>query len=87
MYQVLLVAWMYMTPIIYPTNIIPEAYRFWMLNFNPMYYLVEIVRTPLYGGVLPDWQTFGVAAALAFGTLVVGWLYFSHKADGFTYQI
>ena len=35
MYQIVLLAWMYLTPIIYPETIVPEAYRWWMFNLNP----------------------------------------------------
>ncbi|MEP7340305.1 MAG: ABC transporter permease, partial [Acidobacteriota bacterium] len=40
MYQILLTAWMYFTPIIYPKEIIPEHLR-WLFNLNPMYHLLE----------------------------------------------
>lgn len=87
MYQVLLVAWMYLTPIIYPKDILPEAYRHWVFNLNPMYYLIDIFRIPLYDGVLPGLNTLVLGTAIAFTTLVIGWLFFASRLDGFTYQI
>src|SRR5262249_45750338 len=51
MYQILLTAWMYMTPIIYPKNIIPEKYR-WLFKVNPMYHLMEVFREPLAVGAM-----------------------------------
>jgi ABC-type polysaccharide/polyol phosphate export permease len=86
MYQIILVAWMYVTPIIYPEEILPDAYRFWITNLNPMYHLVRIFRMPLYEGVFPGLTELAIASGIALLTLVIGWLFFVRKADEFTYQ-
>ena len=87
MYTVLLLAWMYLTPIIYPENIIPEAYRFWLFNLNPMYHLVKVFRMPLFEGTLPDTFTLITAATISVLTLLIGWLFYSNKADEFAYHL
>lgn len=87
MYQVALLAWMYLTPIIYPVETIPEKIRFWFLHLNPMYYLVEVFREPVYNGVLPPWSLLGEAALIAVLTLAVGWIVFCSRADEFTYRV
>lgn len=86
MYQIILVAWMYLTPIIYPEEILPAAYRFWVTNLNPMYHLIKIFRMPLYEGIFPGWIEIAIASGIAMITLVIGWLFFAKKADEFTYQ-
>jgi ABC-type polysaccharide/polyol phosphate export permease len=86
MYQIVLVAWMYLTPIIYPEEILPETYRFWVTNLNPMYHMVRVFRMPLYDGVLPGGIELAIAGGIAIITLVIGWLFFAKKADEFTYQ-
>ena len=86
MYQVGVIAWMYLTPVLYPAEIIPEEYRFWLLHLNPMYYLIQIFRQPVYEGVLPSWPTLATGAAVAFAALAVGWTVFCLKADEFTYR-
>lgn len=86
MYQIILVAWMYLTPIIYPEEILPVAYRFWITNLNPMYHMMNIFRKPLYDGVLPDWNELVIAVIIAITTLVIGWFFFSNKADEFAYR-
>jgi len=86
MYQIVLVAWMYVTPIIYPEEILPNTYRFWITNLNPMYHLIQIFRMPLYEGVLPSGIRLAIAGGIALITLTIGWLFFSKKADEFTYQ-
>jgi ABC-2 type transport system permease protein len=85
MYQIVLTAWMYFTPIIYPQEMIPEKYQFWMFSLNPMYYLVKLFRMPIYEGKIPDAQTLLVGAALSLITLFVGWIVFSRQADRFAY--
>ncbi|MFN0112771.1 MAG: ABC transporter permease [Blastocatellia bacterium] len=86
MYQILLTAWMYLTPIIYPKSAIPENLR-WFFNLNPMYHLIEIFRAPLLIGWLAGPKTVAVSGAAAIGALVFGWWYFSRKADELAYRI
>jgi ABC-type polysaccharide/polyol phosphate export permease len=86
MYQVILIAWMYLTPIIYPADIIPAAIRPWLVHLNPMAFFVQIFRQPVYEGNLPSMQELLPAIAIALVTLFVGWLVFSSKANEFTYR-
>lgn len=86
MYQIILQAWMYLTPIMYPSDILPSAYRKLLLYFNPMYYQVLMFRVPLYDGVLPSVPLIIIGVAVALATLVIGWVYFSYQADKFAYQ-
>ena len=87
MYTVLLLAWMYLTPIIYPEELVPEAYRFWIFNLNPMYYLVKVFRVPLFDGTLPDTLTLVIATGISILTLLIGWFFYSNKADEFAYHL
>lgn len=86
MYHIGLTAWMYLTPIIYPADIIPEAYRRWILEFNPMYYLVEMIRQPIYDGRIPSGDTLAISIGISFAALIIGWLVFTWKANEFTYR-
>jgi ABC-2 type transport system permease protein len=85
MYQILLQAWMYLTPIMYPADILPAAIRNVLLYLNPMYYLILLFRVPIYDGVLPSLPLCLAATGIAFTTLVIGWIYFSHQTDKFAY--
>jgi homopolymeric O-antigen transport system permease protein len=84
-YQIILQAWMYLTPILYPSDILPEAIRKYLLLLNPMYYLILLFRVPIYDGVLPSLPLCLAATGIAFTTLVIGWIYFSHQTDKFSY--
>lgn len=86
MFQVALTAWMYLTPIIYPPSILPENYRHWLLNFNPMYYFIEIIRQPVYDGKIPSAQFLIIGGVIAVVTLILGWILFSWKANELTYR-
>ncbi|MBP9041835.1 MAG: ABC transporter permease, partial [Anaerolineaceae bacterium] len=86
MYHIGLTAWMYLTPIIYPAEIIPEAYRRWILVFNPMYYLVEMIRQPIYDGHIPSVNMLTISIGVSFIALIIGWLVFNWKANEFTYR-
>jgi ABC-type polysaccharide/polyol phosphate export permease len=86
MYQIVLLAWMYLTPIIYPETTIPAKYQL-ILHLNPLYYLVKLWRLPLYDGLWPTWGEFWPAAAVAIGMLLVGWFFFTSKSDEFAYRV
>lgn len=74
-YQVLLTAWMYLTPIFYPRDIVPQQFET-LFELNPLYHFVEIVRAPIYYGTLPALHHVAFGIAYACGALILGWLYF-----------
>lgn len=86
MYQIILTAWMYLTPIIYPETVIPDKYQL-ILHLNPMYYLLKLWRLPLYDGRWPTWVEFWPAAVAAIGMLLIGWFVFTSKSDEFAYRV
>ena len=87
MYNIVVMAWMYLTPIIYPETLIPESYRPWIFGLNPMYYFIKIFRMPVFDGTLPDTLTLSIAIVISISTLIIGWSFFSRKADDFAYHI
>jgi lipopolysaccharide transport system permease protein len=58
----------YLTPIMWMPALLPKRAGLVMLNFNPFFHLVEIVRAPLLGQA-PAMLNWAVAAGLA----VLGW--------------
>jgi ABC-type polysaccharide/polyol phosphate export permease len=87
MYQIVLTAWMYLTPIIYPESILDQRYLVWIIRLNPMYHLVKLFRTPVYDGVVPGLSQFLIAAIISLTVLIAGWLVFTKKADEFAYRV
>jgi ABC-type polysaccharide/polyol phosphate export permease len=87
MYKIVLMAWMYLTPIIYPEEIIPESFRWLLFNLNPMYHLIKLFRLPLYDGVWVNLAFLASATAVAIIFLAISWAIFAKKADEFVYRI
>lgn len=87
MYQILLTAWFYLTPIIYPREILPEPIGHWITTLNPMYYLVNIYRMPIYYARFPTWSEMQPALIVSIVPLVVGWWFFSKRSNEFAYRI
>ncbi len=86
MYQVLLTAWMYLTPIIYPETLISERFLPYY-KINPMYWMVKMFRLPIFEGRLPYWQEFLPAVTWGVGMLLVGWIYFTSKSEEYAYRV
>lgn len=85
MYNILLTAWMYLTPIIYPLTILPEYVYKWV-RFNPMVHIVELFRGLVFYGTLPTLSTWLLAFGSALVMFVLGWLIFTGKSDEFAYR-
>jgi lipopolysaccharide transport system permease protein len=62
--------WMYVTPVIYGVDIIPERFRF-LLGLNPMTAVVEGFRWALLGRAAPVYQTSGWIYAISLCVLAV----------------
>jgi len=80
--QLTLTTWMYLTPIFYPENIIPQKYQ-WMLNLNPMALLVRNYRRILLEGKAPDWRGLGVTTVFALVCFVFGYWWFQRTKKAF----
>ena len=85
-YQALLLAWMYLTPVVYPLEAVPAQYH-WIIHANPMYYLVEAFRAPIYAGTLPASYVVARGAVWAMGVFVAGWWVFERRADRIAYLV
>ncbi|MHB8192967.1 MAG: ABC transporter permease [Bellilinea sp.] len=85
MYAIVLTAWMYLTPIIYPLSILPENVDRWM-QFNPMVHIVELFRGLVFYGTIPPLSTWLLSYGVALTSLIIAWLIFTGKSDEFAYR-
>lgn len=85
-YSVILMPWMFMTPIMYPMDIIPKEYLF-LIKLNPMYYLIECFRMPIYEGRIPDISMIAISALISMVTLIIGYVVFTRNEDDFVYYV
>jgi lipopolysaccharide transport system permease protein len=79
-YMVLLSPWFFITPIVYSPTIVPANLQF-LIRYNPMTYLVEIFRAPLYNGWLPGPNTLAFSVIAALSSLILGWAFYAAKND------
>jgi ABC-2 type transport system permease protein len=68
---ILLTVLMYLTPVFYPVTIVPEDLR-WVVEANPMHWVLDVFRLPIYDGVLPGVPTFALATIMAMLVLSIG---------------
>jgi lipopolysaccharide transport system permease protein len=68
--------WMFLTPVIYPTSIVPGRWR-WLYAFNPMVSAIEGFRWALLGGTPPNLTALALAASAILVLLFTGLVYFN----------
>jgi ABC-type polysaccharide/polyol phosphate export permease len=86
MYQVLLQAAFFLTPVMYPKEIVPARLAR-LMALNPLFNLLEMFRTPIYQGWIPGPHTILAAVLSAVAVLLIGWWIFARKADDFAYRL
>jgi ABC-type polysaccharide/polyol phosphate export permease len=75
--SIILLVWIYLTPIIYPLNL-PGAHKYLtFLKINPMTEMTECFRAVLYYGRFPTALEFGYFLGAALVALAAGWAVFS----------
>lgn len=85
-YEVLLLAWMYMTPVFYPASIIPERFSF-IFSINPLYHFMQIFRASLYLEVPALGEHFVYGAFFSFLMSAIGWLVYYLYKDRIVYYL
>ena len=85
-YEILLMAWMYLTPVIYPAELLPEGVRN-LLRINPLFHLIQPFRAILVEGRTPSVESLLVSSSFALSSLLVGWWLFTRKARDFAYRL
>ena len=77
-----LMAWMYLTPIIYPEQIVPARFRPW-LELNPFTPLVRGYRRVLLEGTPPDFAGLAYFAVVALCAFALGYWWFARTRKNF----
>lgn len=86
-YSVITTAWMYLTPIFYPSDMLPP----WLLNaikiFNPMYCYIAEFRSVILYGWMPATHLWVYGNVVAFLCLLIGTASFLWSQDRFILYI
>lgn len=86
-YNAVTTAWMYLTPIFYPIDVLPDNLQYFIKHANPMYFYVGQFRDLIYHGRLPGWGIISAGCLAAIGALVVGIWSFRKSQDKFILYI
>ncbi|MCJ7566933.1 MAG: ABC transporter permease [Anaerolineales bacterium] len=85
-YEILLTAWFYLTPVIYPFEFLPENIQR-LVSLNPMYLYIESFRSILFRGELPSLRIIGITIAVSCGALIAGWWIFTRRVRDYAYRL
>lgn len=80
MVGVMLTLFMYLTPLFYPMDIVPERYL-WAVRFNPIRSVLEVFRDPIYYGKIPPLSHLTVAVSITALALLIGAVAFRKSSD------
>lgn len=83
---VITMAWIYLTPIMYTMDFVPEKLRF-VFYMNPMTYIVNLYRSVLYYKTIPSMLDLGVSFVVALVAMIVGMLVFDKLQRGFVEEL
>lgn len=72
----------FLTPIVYPANAIPEKLRV-LFNINPFYFIVEMSRSVLVRGKMPDAFTILYPSIFALVIFLAGYYIFNKTKEAF----
>lgn len=78
----LLMVWMYLTPIIYPESVVPERFRPY-INANPFTPLIRSYRNIMLEGVGPDWGGLAYCTGFALIVFIFGYWWFAKTRKNF----
>ena len=74
---------MYLTPIFYPIESLPEKLQFLIKAFNPLYYYIAQFRDLVYYGQIPGPRVMWGGWFMAFVMLAIGLWAFKRKQYDF----
>ncbi len=85
-YDVILMAWMYLTPLFYPISVLPERFRP-IMSLNPFYHYVSLFRACLYDGTITKTEHFVIGTLFSAGSFLVGWVIYRRNRNRLIYYL
>ncbi len=84
--SLLLILWFYLTPVIYPADLVPEKFKIFF-QLNPMAVIINAYRQTILGGGAPNYTSLLIALALSLLILLLGLSYFKSREKIFADNI
>ena len=84
--SIVVMAWQFMTPIVYPLDMVPERY-ITIFMLNPMTPIITAFRDVLYYKKAPDMNTMVMAFAMGISLLILGWFLFGKLERRFAEEL
>jgi len=84
--QVILSAWYFFCPIIYPLDVVPARYHT-LFRLNPMAYPLNGFRLAIYYGLLPSVQSMAISLGTGLLTLLLGYALFVRYQDTLVFYV
>jgi len=84
--NMILLLWMYTTPVFYPVDLVPDKYRL-IFQLNPMAVIINAYRQVILGGGEPKYSSIIIALVLSFIILLFGLSYFKSREKIFADNI
>ena len=82
LWGVMAMIWMYVTPIFYPENILPDNLKF-IHQINPLYHFIQAERMCILDGLSPEPIVYAQCMLMALAMLMVGAIIFHKSQDKF----
>jgi ABC-2 type transport system permease protein len=83
LWNVALLLLMYMSAIFYPAErLLDDPGSAWVLKYNPIFHIIDMCRGAVYGYFI-SWRAVAYISGWAFGTLIIGFVFFKKKQDDF----
>lgn len=79
--NLLLMLWMYLTPVVYPLSLVPAKYA-WLYKLNPMVGIMEGYRSAIFGYPF-EWSIILWAAAVSLSVFLFGFWVFKSSEKSF----
>ncbi len=79
-YDVLLIALMYLSAIFYPVSVLPDKFQA-LMSFNPIYHYITLFRASLYDNSIPMAEHFLWGMIFALLSFLIGWAVYHKNKD------
>jgi lipopolysaccharide transport system permease protein len=86
-WNALTMAWMYLTPVFYPIDLLPDTAQWLIMRFNPMFYYITMFRDLVIYGSFPWTPLIWRGGLIAVLTLLMGAWCFKHNKEKFVLYI